>query len=88
MSTSVAVAFMVVALLFAGIRIEKATYDRPLPANQYCKAAMEAQTKFLQANLNAQFGVQAPEETPSLDQVRELQSKCDENIDVYQVVAK
>lgn len=76
------------SLIFLGVNLERSRYDKPLPANQYCKQAMTAQSQQLKSVLDLQFGVTVPEGTPTLEQVKDLQVKCDENIDVYQVVTK
>jgi len=86
--------FTNVALLALGIFIAggilgaflvSRNHTPPMQGNEACKAAMVAQTKQLQAALNLQFGTPAPAETPSLDDVKALQSKCDDTFQTYTV---
>lgn len=60
-------------------------HQPPMQGNEACKAAMAAQSKQLQATLNAQFNTPVPAGTPSLDDVKSLQSKCDETYEMYTV---
>lgn len=47
--TGVAVAtFTIGSLLFAGMQIERSRYEKPLPANQACLAALDGISKALQ----------------------------------------
>lgn len=57
----------------------------PMQGNEACKAAMAGQSKQLQANLNSQFGVPVPPGTPSADDVKALQTKCDATFQTYTV---
>lgn len=57
----------------------------PMQGNEACKAAMVAQTKQLQASLNNQFGTPTPAGTPSADDVKSLQQKCDDTYEMYTV---
>ena len=84
--SGILVAFLLAgSLIYLGISIERSRYDKPLPANQYCQKAMEAHTQQLKATLDAQFGVETPKDTPTLEQVKELQKQCSENQNIYQV---
>jgi len=79
---------VLVSLLIGGIVgawAVQSRYTPPMQGNEACKGAMVAHDKQLQASLNAQFGVPVPAGTPSLDDVKALQAKCDETYEMYVV---
>lgn len=76
---------LVLALLYAGMQIEKAHYKKPLQGNEACRLAMQQQSVSLKANLDAQFGIPIPEGTPSTDEVAVTQKQCDATFQTYQI---
>lgn len=80
---TIAVVFLVGALI--GGWAVRARYTPPMQGNEACKAAMVAQSKQLQSALNTQFGTPVQAGTPSLDDVKALQGKCDETFEMYTV---
>lgn len=83
------VAAIAVGILLTGMIIGaylvKANTTPSLQGNEQCKKAMASQSKQLQAALNAQFGTPTPEGTPSLEDVKAAQQKCDETFQMYVV---
>lgn len=87
--TGIAVgAFVIGALLFAGMQIERARYQKPLPANQSCFQAVKDQKALLQSQINELFGTPKPDGVPTVEQVAQLIKDCEVSRDMTQVAVK
>lgn len=79
---------IIISLLLGGLFgawAVRSQYTPPMQGNEACKGAMIARDKQLQATLNEQFGTPKPEGTPSLEDVKVLQEKCDSTYESYVV---